>query len=668
MISIRSYALSGVRRLTYGVAALMIACLPLAVSWPAGADCVPPPDPGPGVHHPVGADAPTFTYNCDSGLWENAHYAYDPATGETTPTDQPAFVYNQSTGKYDSGDWVYNAGTGQFVLVPFSVTSPPAGAPVIGGPTSISNTGAGSNNTINDNGGVTSGSTINGTGPNSNNTIDGTANNNGTTNNTTNANVTNLLAATANSGNATVIGNTSGGNAASGNAQDQANIVNMLQSTSNAIDGDTVTFVANINGDVNGDLMLDPSALGSLQNTSPLGNNNLTLNNQVNAGINNTIDLTANSGDASVSGNTSGGNATSGTAQTIANVINLINSAVMSGKSFVGTININGNLNGDILLPPDFVDQLIAANVPTVTITQTGPGSNNAITTNNGSSNTKVTNTNDEDITNNVNANASSGSANVSNNTSAGNATTGNATNSITAFNLTGSYVTGCNAILVFVNVSGKWVGLIVNAPAGATAAALGSCVSNNGPGNNTTDITNNSNLRITNNINSTANSGDASVTGNTKGGNAKSGNAKNAVNLLNVENSALSFRGWFGILFINVFGTWNGSFGINTAAGNPVFFSAPGAVGAGGFATFVPADPAAGGSSSPASFVPSAGISNTGPGSTNSIVLTAKKLPAKAQTHGASNQAANWLWAILGSIAFVIFVAGDRIYSLRRP
>ncbi len=48
-------------------------------------------------------------------------------------------------------------------------------------------------------------------------------------------------------------------------------------------------------------------------------------------------------------------------------------------------------------------------------------------------------------------------------------------------------------------------------------------------------------------------------------GGNATSGNAETAVNFLNLDNTQFDLTGWFGILFINVFGTWIGNFGVYT-------------------------------------------------------------------------------------------------------
>ncbi len=670
------------------IAVLTIAFLPLTISISAHAECVPPPDPGPGIHHPVGSDAAAFTYNCNNDLWESAHYIYNPSTGETTPTPQPTYTFNAATGAYDYSIWVYNAPSAAYYAVAKSTASPPAGANVVGGPTvnGIGNTGADSNNTINNNGG-SGGNSINNTGTGSNNTVNGSGNNNFNGNNNTGVNVTNNLNASANTGSALVLGNTVAGSAASGDAQNIANVVNMLQSSSNAVGGNMVTFVANIDGNVNGDLMLDPSVIRQIQPAS--GTNNTTLNNSVDASINNTIDLSANSGEAKASNNTHGGGATSGNARTIANVVNMINSAVTSGKSFMGVININGNLNGDILLPPDFIDQLIAANVPTVNIiADTGPSSNNTVN-NNGSNNTNVNNTNNLGINNNVNSNVSSGTANVSDNTHGGNATSGSAKTSITAFNLTGSNVVGSNDMLVFVNVAGgRWVGLIVNAPAGATAAELGGgIVTNTGPGSNNTvnqsgsnntNINNTASHKINNNIKTAAHSGDASVDHNTTGGNARSGDADSAVNLLNVENSSLTLSNWFGILFINVFGTWNGSFGINTSAGDPITAAANTAAMAGGAEqafSFAPNNGGGNGSGSSGNhffFAPSTAsggggnsISNSGPASSNSILAAAIKAN-KAKIPAAPGHI-NWLVIIVSGTIFVASMVGDRFYFSSR-
>src|SRR5690606_26762954 len=85
-----------------------------------------------------------------------------------------------------------------------------------------------------------------------------------------------------------------------------------------------------------------------------------------------------------------------------------------------------------------------------------------------------------QSIVNNINTAAASGNANVSNNTQAGNATTGDAQTNVTILNLTGRNVVAANSLLVFVNVLGEWVGVIVDAPAGSTSAALGTGVTEN--------------------------------------------------------------------------------------------------------------------------------------------------------------------------------------------
>lgn len=525
-------------------------------------DCTPPTYSDPGVHHPVGSDAGTFTYNCMTGLWENAHYTYDPATNTRMAKDPAIYTYNATTGKWDTTVWDFDAATGKYVADTVSVSQPPAGATTVGGPpapTPLTDT-----TTPNSTNATADSSAVGSTNAPSGSSVSTTGNLNLTDNNNLNSSMNNGVLSLANSGNASVIGNTTGGDATSGNTQAIANVINMLQSTSNVLSNpNLLTFTANINGDINGDLLLDPTKLGTIQpaSNSTTLNNNVTVNNSADASMNNNVTLASTSGNADVSGNTSGGNATSGNANAVANIVNTLNSAINAGQSFLGVININGNLNGDILLPPDFVDQLLASNVPHATIDTTQINNN-----------VNVTNNTNQSINNAIQASAASGSATVAGNTAGGNAATGTASTNVTVFNLTGSNIIGSNDLLVFVNVQGKWVGMIMNAPAGSTAAELGGGISSNKTTiNNNTDITNTANQSINNNIKVASKSGDASVTNNTSGGNATSGNAFSSINLMNMINDNLSLNNWFGLLFINVFGTWNGSFGINTAAGNPI-------------------------------------------------------------------------------------------------
>lgn len=532
--------------------------------------CAAPDSSQPGVHTPSGSDSSTFTYQCDgqyAGEWTNAYYVYDPSTNARTPLYDLNYSYDCTTGVWTINSWDFSAAQNKYLLDRVTAPAPsnqatncPTTAPALATTSATPNTTPATGN----------GST----GPGSTNTANLNATNNSNISNTTTATVNNGITSVADTGKAVVSYNTTGGNANSGNAIDEANVINLLQSSTNMLGNgrQVATFTTNINGDVNGDLLFDPSTLGNLQNASGTTNiaNNLTVNNATAANLNNKLNLDASSGGATVSDNTTGGNATSGSAEAIANVMNYLNSAISSGQSFVGTININGNLNGDILLPANLIDQLLASNVPTVNVAVPAPGSTNTsnTTVNN---NATINNTNNEGVNNTVNSAANSGAAGVSDNTSGGSATTGQATTNVTAFNLTGSNVIGQNDILVFVNVVGKWVGMIVNAPAGATAAALGGGITRNTTINNNATINNTNNFGINNDIKVAATSGNAMVSDNTRGGNARSGNAGTAVNLLNVEGSTLDLSNWFGILFINVFGSWHGSFGINTSAGDPV-------------------------------------------------------------------------------------------------
>lgn len=509
-----------------------------------------------GPNSPPGPDAKTYIFNSATGMWENAYYIWNPATGQTTPKSPQTYSYNPTTGRWDTTDWIYDPASGKYVPNTVSVAQPPAGAPTEGGPVSAAVTQPAES--------LTQGSSS---------PVSGSSSSTGLFDNFYNATISNSITAQALSGNAGVSHNTIGGDATSGDAMDIANIINVLQSTTD-LQGNLATFSIDIPDNVQGDITIDPSQLpaaGQLKTNAV--DSNVTINSQGTGQINNNIDLSARSGDATVSSNTTGGSATTGSAQTIANVMNIINSIIASGKSFAGTINIQGDFDGDILLPQSTLDSLLAANNSGAAATS-GPNSPITSDTNNSFNASLTDNTG---ITNTIGLSAASGNASVTSNTLAGDAKTGNANTNITLLNLTGRQVVGKDALLVFVNVMGSWVGMIVNAPAGATSAALGGGVSTNGPSSSINDNqNNNTNLNlstsnsINNNINLSSQSGNALVSNNTTAGNASSGNAMAGVNLLNITNSALSLSNWFGVLFINVFGSWNGSFGINTSAGNP--------------------------------------------------------------------------------------------------
>lgn len=461
----------------------------------------------------------------------------DPSTTSSTVTPAPAtpkesYTFNPETNRWDSNKWKYDAATGTYQRPPAPespiMTTPET--PIVAGDQHPA---------------VPSGTSSTTT------TVDQPTASSSTTQQSTIV-VDNNLTSQAQTGNAGVIMNTTGGNAKSGDALATTTVVNAVHST---VQGDTAGvahFTADIHGNVVGDITLGP-ALDSAMANSADGSTKTVLNASQSTNLTNNISLGAASGNADVINNTTAGNATTGTANTVANVINLINSIIAANKSFVGTINIYGKLDGDILISPTFIPQLLASNAPTAA---------------NATDSTTVLNASDtQSIINNVTLNAASGSANVLDNTTAGNATTGTAATNLTILNYTGQRVVASNSLLIFVNVLGRWVGLIVDAPVGATAAVLGNGVTSH-TSSGSQQVNASSDAAITNNIDLASLSGDATVQGNTRAGNATSGNATASANIANISTSSFSVSDWFGILFINVFDTWLGSFGIDTANG----------------------------------------------------------------------------------------------------
>lgn len=525
-------------------------------------------------------------------------WAFNDATGKWVAINQASLTWDPGLYRWVSPYYSFDPSVGWYHVIQNPVISSAGGGTGAANPLAAL---LGLNDPANSN-----------TGPDSTNNSSLTNNNTALLNFLTNALITNNDNSSAISGDAVNSGNTIGGGASTGDANVVANLVNLLNSVWSWAGGNLSYLFQNFFGDHTGDIMINPSAMaggggqiggqgtlntnsntgpGSTNNATTTNNGELTVNNTFNGAINNNLDLLAASGDATVSGNTVGGDARSGNANVELSILNMINSAIAAGNSFFGLLNIFGNLNGDILFPNGFLNSVVGAGGPgspgttTVGNSNTGPDStNNASATNNNSLN--VTNNVNGTFNNNINLGAASGDATVTGNTQAGGATTGNADTSNNLYNLFNTSLFGDNAVLVLVNVMGHWVGHIMNLPDGgsSTGALLGgnAMATNDTTGPNSTNnatSTSNNNASITNNVNGTINnnitagalSGDATVSGNTIGGSATSGNAKVASNVANLFGSHLNLTKWFGVLVINVFGDWTGSVGDDTAAGNTV-------------------------------------------------------------------------------------------------
>lgn len=475
------------------------------------------------------SDPPTISAPAEETTAPSAPPADQSDTSSAPATSQPSteapvaapeppkvtYTYDAATGRWNTNNWTYNPTSGKY-----EKAIQPVAEPVVVGPTGPSDTAS-----------------------------------LGIDSSTTNA-IANALSSSALTGDASVLSNTTAGNATSGNASSVATIVNNVNSSmTSSANQQAAQFVSNVMGDVNGDIMLQPMLLKAMLEASAQKSASTSLQATTDTAITNDITLSAQSGDATVAKNTSAGNATSGSANTVANVLNIVNSMISANQSFVGTINIYGNLNGDILIAPDFIPNLLASNG--------GAGEGpKAVGT------ASIASDNNTSVVNNIALAAKTGEALVSGNTAAGNATSGEATTNTVIFNLTNHEVVASNSLLVFVNVLGKWVGVIIDAPTGATAAAIGDGVTKNSVAPNLV-IDTVGTTSITNNLDLSSVSGNATVTRNTLAGNALSGNATASANVANIVGNNIGLSGWFGVLYINVFGSWVGSFGLNTSAGD---------------------------------------------------------------------------------------------------
>lgn len=519
---------------------------------------------------PTGPDAATYSYNAGTGLWENDYYTYNPSTKETVPKTPLDCTYNPDTSQWDTTMWQFNSTTGAYEDVPVSLPVCPANATLHGGPDTTAATAGTTPSTpaadqttdptidpavtpapVNTQSQIAAPADATPVPTPAPATTNTDTTNNGTVSDATSAGLTNTIDSNANSGSSSVVNNDTVGSVGTGNASAAANIVNLLQSQASFAGSGLTTFTANIQGDVSGDLVIDPSVLGQSNTANPVNLANATLTNTANGSITNNINLAATSGDATARNNDNVGSVTTGGANAVADVINMINSVVAANQSFLGVINIYGNYTGDILMPVDSLNALLGT-------TDSGTNSN---------ASTAVNNSDTVNVANNVALNALTGSATASNNDSVGSVNTGNAMTNLTILNLTGHQVIAANSLLVFVNVLGKWVGLIMDAPAGTTSAALGGGVTNNAVLAANTQLTNTGTYGITNNITANATTGNASAVNNDNVGSVSTGNATASANIANLFNSNFSLSNWFGILFINVFGNWHGNFGVKHAA-----------------------------------------------------------------------------------------------------
>lgn len=222
-----------------------------------------------------------------------------------------------------------------------------------------------------------------------------------------NNNVTTVVVTgqTAVSGNAKVKGNTTGGDAKSGNADNLNDLIGEVTIENVAPESCGCEGGADVDASI--DTTGKKSANIIVVGGSGHGGTKVTNNNTV--GVENATEQAAVSGNAKVSWNTTGGDATSGDATND----NLTDLVVGIANDNSGAANC-GCQGGNV----------------SATIDTTGPGSYNQILVGGGNGGgTKITNNNTVSILNSTSQTAVSGNAKVSGNTTGGSATSGNASN-----------------------------------------------------------------------------------------------------------------------------------------------------------------------------------------------------------------------------------------------
>lgn len=311
-----------------------------------------------------------------------------------------------------------------------------------------------------------------------------------------------------------------------------------------------------------GNIVLNGAATNN-KNTevSSEANNNFQTNNDQTGS---TLTLAANTGNNNASYNT-GGNTTvsTGDANVSANSLAFVNNNI-AGKVVYQTVDIYGELNGDIVLPSEAYNN----------IDGNGSDSTNKVTDTNSQTNAS-TQSNSAQIDNQINTDINTGGNSAAYNTGGDtNIVTGTASAQVNTLNVANNNIGPGDWWIVIINKAGDWAGSII----GGKTSNLNSStdgqttnVSGNGAGSNnqtassdshTNTNMQNNNSQIGNRLNLSANTGRNTTDYNTGGNsNIKTGKASIIANVANFVNNNVSAGGKLIITVVNIFGKWVGNF-----------------------------------------------------------------------------------------------------------
>jgi hypothetical protein len=325
----------------------------------------------------------------------------------------------------------------------------------------------------------------------------------------------------------------------------------------------------------------------SQNNTSSSDSQNNSVSNNNKGVLTNDIVINAQTGGNNTVKNTGSGAIETGNATAIGTLINFLNTNLVVDEWGIAVVNIFGKLIGDIVLPQNSLasnSQQQANSNQIVNNSATGSDSKNSANSSNQTT-AVFSNYNKADVINNVEIAAVTGGNDASYNTGPGAVTDGDATVSTQLTTVANTNVIAEEETfwVVLVNKLGHWVGSIIGQESGETIASnlildnpeqLGSTpefqtASNavTGPDSDntavssdqtTTEVNNQNQGAIVNNIKVIADTGQNSGSYNTLGGDINAGEAQAGVSLVNFINTNLVGKK-FVVLVVNVLGEWLG-------------------------------------------------------------------------------------------------------------
>lgn len=479
----------------------------------------------------------------------------------------------------------------EVTTVETSSTNQPASATTSG--SDLLSSGNVSNSDIN-----TSGSTE--TANNSDGNSDGGSGNTTSISNHNDANVNNSVNLDADSGNNTANYNTGNGSVSSGNANIVLSVLNFINTVFIAPNGGQISLLFDqIIGNLVGDYIIDPDTGEAYSQTGSrldIGNSNTGAGSSNNAFVNlgsstridndndgvldNDINLSANTGGNQANYNTGNGSVSSGDANISLNLLNFLNSTFLAtGNGLLGILSIFGNFDGNLVIPSTLLASSSASTTFPLNVEisneNTGADSvNNATATIDNS--LDIDNDNNADISNDLEISGTSGNNDSSYNTGSGSVDSGNVDVNVAVGNTANQNIIGDSIFYIIINVLGNWSGsnllasllgatVIPNAAGDGETIVLqnlntGANSENNATlvASNSTEISNNNDATIDNNILISANTGNNSASYNTGNGSVSSGDVNVLANILNLANiNVVAHK--FVFFVINIFGDWNG-------------------------------------------------------------------------------------------------------------